>query len=123
MADLSTIMKQNGDLDTLNDKLAEKLKSLSATSQSTETIVDTIKEDTFINNLSQADDENLAGQTDDKGYSDLTKDEMSQLHDRQDKILGIGFLIGFVICKFVLHFGWIISLVLGGGSWQYIDVL
>lgn len=38
---------------------------------------------------------------------------MSKLHDRQDKILGTGFFIGFVICKFVLHFGWIISLILG----------
>lgn len=82
------------------------------------------QEVTFANNMTQYDDEDLIGLTDDKVYSDLTKDEMSQLHDRQDKILGIGFLIGFVICKFVLHFGWIISLILGlilGGILMYYD--
>lgn len=43
--------------------------------------------------------------------------------DREDKFLFTGVVIGFIICKFVLHLGWILSIVLAfmlGGLLMYL---
>lgn len=33
--------------------------------------------------------------------------------NREAKFMLLGFVLGFIVCKFVLHFGWIASIVLG----------
>lgn len=43
--------------------------------------------------------------------------------DAEDKRIFIGFIIGFILCKFVFHWGWIISIVLAlllGGVFMYL---
>lgn len=55
-------------------------------------------------------------------YDNSDSDGMQNDFDRQDRLLAIGAVIGFVICKFVLHFGWILSIVLAillGGLFMY----
>lgn len=38
---------------------------------------------------------------------------MQEEFDKQDQQILIGFVIGFILCKFVFHFGWILSIIFG----------
>ena len=46
-------------------------------------------------------------------YINSDDNRMQEEFDKQDQQLFIGFAIGFILCKFVLHFGWILSIVGG----------
>lgn len=57
-----------------------------------------------------------------KVYDNSGSEGMQNEFDRQNRLLAAGAVIGFVICKFVLHFGWIISIILAivlGGLFMY----
>lgn len=55
-------------------------------------------------------------------YGNAGSNTMQNDVDRQDSFILTGFIIGFVVCKFVLHFGWILSIILAllfGGLFMY----
>lgn len=38
-------------------------------------------------------------------------DDMQRNFDKQDSVLGVALIAGFIVCKFVLHWGWIASII------------
>ena len=55
-------------------------------------------------------------------HNNSDSNSMSNAAGNDDTLLVMGLVLGFCVCKFVLHFGWILSLVLGlvlGGLFTY----
>lgn len=55
-------------------------------------------------------------------YEDTGNIRQQSDMDGEDTLMIVGFVGGFIICKFVLHFGWILSVVFAfllGGMFMY----